>query len=210
MARNQEKPFFDIRGRSTKTISQELERLRESESSLSVQVQAQARARVAAEERVQQAKKATSDAEKARQQSESDAVERRSQYLDALQAEVNLLNGEERIVQQNAVDLLRLLDVREKLNDAEARSLVDRRIVAELAKRNADIEKYRADEAERAADAHERSAKAAKDFADSIARARIESVQFQDRQQAGFGLGDIQGSLEDLKTAVRSLSGQIR
>lgn len=64
--------------------------------------------------------------------------------------------------------------------------------------------------AERLANESERSAIAAAKFRDAVAQARIESERFQDRQQAGFGLGDIHASLDDLKTAVRSLAGQIR
>jgi len=63
---------------------------------------------------------------------------------------------------------------------------------------------------ERQADEMDRAAKAAKQFRIELGNVQIEQQRFQDRQQAGFGLGDIQGSLEDLKTAVRSLSGQIR
>ena len=141
----------------------------------------------------------------------------KAQQEEISKGEFSLLPPIEQTKKQYAETVRELFNQLRAASDPELKRLLVDRINLEGRLRDVEIQKQAADEAERQAAAaskvaaeSERSAKAAIDFADSVARARIESVQFQDRQQAGFGLGDIQGSLEDLKTAVRSLSGQIR
>ena len=209
-ARNTEKPFFDIRGRSSSTILEEMKRLREAEAGFALQARAQQLKKEkelegkAQAEQAEIRRKAMADSQRA---SEQILKTRQDAQRSAEDAEADGLTGRDRIIAQTNIAISRLYEDTRNINDQTTQELVNRRVAALYRRQEAELAGIVADETERAARAEQDRAKA---VADTIAAYRIFQSETADRQQGGYGLGDLKSSLDGLKRSVDSIRGQIR